>query len=403
MAVYNSGLGAGLSTAFDAYNKEKSRQRAEAREKREDEFREDTIETEMLKNKGIRRRHGGLLAAQMEQDRLSRESSTAQRSTLGIRTKATSEKAKTSVASSRAERELIPSRVETQKKTDEASRAKSQRVLDTVKAQTAADIAKAGASIHVSRATAERAKLEKLVSEETIASGVPSLSAEMQFSKAMRGFLGEVYQTALADGPRAADLINDFDWNNDGQPDIVGATDIVIDEAADEIRVLGGDGEPVIDGSTGEPAIYNIEQFKKALEGKDKSKTGGRGGSTKKPVDDFQKRYDRLEKTVRAEYELHEDDIVTGEAAHDLDMRASIIDYATNTFGMKVNQAIGKFGSKRKIMQYTGITEGELQEAVRLANEQVGEEQYNQWDLLRMLAEKQISEKQTKAQNQGKK
>jgi len=214
-----------------------------------------------------------------------------------------------------------------------------------------------------------QAELKAEVASLDLDSGVNEVEARMRKGEAIRKFLGEVYETSRTNGPRAADLINNFDLDDDGQPDIQGAVDVVTENG--EIKVLGADGKPVIDGSTGAPAVYKESDFKKMVEDKQKpvkSSSSSSSASTtaldKDPNKYSTKTRQVVSDAVMANSGLGADATPGVDEQKEIDLIAGIVDESmTGDDKLTMNQAMSKYGSKAKLIESAGYTTDQLADA----------------------------------------
>lgn len=216
------------------------------------------------------------------------------------------------------------------------------------------------------QARQRRKELEALKDSLSRDSGALEIGEEEKFAESMTDFLQSMYETAKYSGERAADLLNDFDLNNDGDPDIVGAANVVIENG--EIRVLNKDGQPVIDGSTGAPAIYDEEEFKAVLDSNKKQTTTGRSSSssTKKPdINKYSTKVrDAVQDSVYGRLNINpEFDEIGVDVQEEIDLVSGVVDGAMNYSGLSLNNAVSKYGSPAKILKETGHSQADLTDA----------------------------------------
>jgi len=390
------GYSEGFAAARDAYKREKRHQEDKADRATERDARKDQIETNKVINEQTRRVAPGKGDADLASNRARAATAREQEKSSGIRGRADRSNASTQIAqndsanrrlASDEESAISNNRANTAQNREREATASSAGIADraentnraneaqgrdrTLRGRTNATNAESSNRAAEARRKNNTVGIELSALKDSLARDSGNLEAEEQtkFAESMNGFLQGVYETAKRNGPRGADLLNDFDLNNDGKPDITGAADIVFDNG--EMRVVDAQGQPVIDGSTGEPAVYNEEEFKKVLEGKTKTSRSksSTGGSSTKKTDNSKystKVRDAVNDSVRARLGIDSDDTrANPKAQSEIDLISGAVDKAMASEGLSINEAMDKYGSPDKILRSTGFTRAQLEYAAK--------------------------------------
>ena len=379
------GNSSGAIAGRDAFNAQRRLQEEKNDRARERAARDDEIETNRVTNEQIRR----IAASRGDADLATNRATTATQDEVarsaGIQGRADRSRAGRGIAEDAARLSELPSETEaaisgnnadtaTNRQTERsaaskgrADRAENRNAAAEANRKTNTVGIREEADKYEAQARQRKTELESVIASEALDSGEVEIEAQTRFADAMNDFLGSFYETALRDGPRAADLINDFDLNNDGNPDIVGAVDVVIEDGT--ISIIGENGKPVIDGSTGQPAVYQEEEYKKALTDgrKANSKNSSSTRDTRDSIEKDRNKYSKGVRDAARESVLgrlgidDEVETVTPEAQDEIDLVAGAMDQAmAGSDGLTLNQALDKFGSPAKILRYAGFTQRQL-------------------------------------------